>query len=224
MNQLINWENYPRLYCFPNECNCEIMHTGLIVQPSAVITSLPFIFIGIWGLKKAQTFEFKLLAWIYIFLGFSSIFLHSSMILISRFFDYGAIYLIMSWSLVYLYHKKTSHLNFFLWTIVIGSLMTSLLAIFKKYPVGIFNVWAIVTLIFSFARVQSFNLSHHQKKNLYISVFFLAIGGLCFMLDQWRLFCFHDYYLYGHSAWHVLVSVSLFYHYKFFEEIVQHHR
>lgn len=192
------------------------MQSGFIVQPSAVITSIPFILVGIWGLKKSRSFEFNLLSWIYIILGLSSIFLHSSMILISRFFDYGSIYAIMSWTLVYLYHSKTSKIKFIIWTVLITVLMTAMLGIFKRYPVGIFNVWAVITLVFSFARVQSFNLSHQQKHDLYWSVGLLAIGGACFMLDQWKLFCFHDIYLYGHSVWHVLVSISLVFHFKFF--------
>lgn len=223
MNQVFDWSRYPRLYCFPDKCNCEPMRMGaLIIQPTAVLSSIPFILIGIWAWLRCKEFEFKLLAACYVVLGFSSIFLHSSYILVSRYFDFGSIFAIMSWTLVYLYHSKTNHLKFFLWFLGVTAFMTSMLKIFPQQAIESFVVWAIVTIIFCFARVQSFQLNHQQKKDLYLSILFLVIGGASFQLDTMGYFCFPDWHLYGHSVWHLLVGISLIFHFRFFQQIHQH--
>jgi len=195
---------------------------ALIIQPTAVLSSIPFILIGIWAWFRCKEYEFKLLAACYVILGFSSIFLHSSYILVSRYFDFGSIFAIMSWTLVYLYHSRTNHFKFFLWFAGVTFLMTSMLRIFPQLAVEAFMVWAVVTIIFSFARVQSFQLNHQQKKDLYLSIIFLVIGGASFQLDTMGHFCFPDWHLYGHSVWHLLVGISLIFHFRFFQQIHQH--
>ncbi|WP_034732202.1 ceramidase domain-containing protein [Bacteriovorax sp. Seq25_V] len=215
----MNWNDFERLKCFPQNCNCEPMRfEHLILQPIAVLTSLPFIILGLFYIRSEKDFHLRVLLGLFIVLGFSSIFLHSSFILISNFFDFGSIFAIISWTLSYLYFKKKSNLTFFLTLIGLTILSTLGIYFFPHNPVGVFAGYFIPAVI-----AIGFKLNQHRptRKNIvrfFRAVLLIILGGACFILDRQKVFCYNNIYTHGHSIWHLLVAVALYEQYKFFKE------
>lgn len=217
---LTNWSSYDRLNCFPKNCNCEPMRYGeLILQPLAVITSIPYSLVGYLTLKKIPkggNSKLKILAWVFIFQGFASAFLHSSFVEFSRYMDWGAIFAIFSWLNALVIFKRRSLLAFILGWIALTFIPTYVLYVFKDQFILIFVSYLLFSMIFLRIHFKGHRQTKETKKNLLMALSFLIIGGICFLLDIKKVFCVEEAHLYGHSFWHILTALSMYQIFSYF--------
>lgn len=212
------WQEFERLKCLPDKCNCEPIHwQSWIMQPNAVITSIPFIGLGIYfSTKKETSFHFKTLSYLFILLGFSSMFLHSSLVHIATFCDFGSIFAIISWALSYLYLREKSKILFLSSILTLTIIATSGIYFFPLNPIPVFCGFFIpAVLLVAFYLIKN---KPRLKNSLKFSkaVIYTALGGLFFHLDQEKIFCFEKAHLFGHSLWHILVTFAMYEYYTFF--------
>ncbi len=221
MKELLKWSSYERLNCFPSKCNCEPMRIGeLVLQPLAVITSIPYSVVGYLTLRKLDKengdIKLKILAWVFIFQGFASAFLHSSFISYSRYMDWGAIFAIFSWLNALVIFKGKSLRSFLLAWLVLTFIPTYVLSMFKDQFIIIFLVYAGISMYFLRKHMIENNQTKQSMKYLKTALGLLLIGGLCFLMDLKRLFCVEEFHLYGHSFWHILTALSMYQIFNYF--------
>jgi len=214
LKELFKWSSYERLHCFPKKCNCEPMNFGeLILQPFAVLTSIPYSLIGFIALNKIkpqQSFHLKFLAWIFVFQGFASAFLHSSFISFSRYMDFGAIFGIFSWICCEVINEKMKRAKFISLWAILTIIPTVLISIYKENFVIVFVLFWAFTMTFLVKHYKSLSQNNYTKKSLLRSLLCLILGGICFLLDSKRHLCFEELHLYGHSLWHILTAIAMY--------------
>lgn len=213
------WDNYKRLSCFPQKCSCEPKHLdSIVIQPFATITSLPFIVLGIYFLKQKSNFHLKVLSSIFIILGFSSTFLHVSLLNVANYFDFGSIFAIFSWVISYLTTKKECHLKFILKILGLTLFSTSGLYFLPSHPAFIFAIYFLVLIFYLYKTFSKIELPKFQIERMIKAIAFVGIGGLCFIMDESRIYCFEHFFIYGHAIWHLFVVAAIYNQYLFFRD------
>ncbi|WP_198295388.1 ceramidase domain-containing protein [Bacteriovorax sp. DB6_IX] len=214
------WDQFERLHCFPKNCNCEPMRFGeLILQPMAVITSIPYSLVGFLALFKLRGTQFKrlqFLAWIYIFQGIASAFLHSSFISFSRYMDFGAIFSILAWIICNIKFPKEPMNKFLFKWFILAIVPTYLISVFKERFALIFAVYFLITVLISWNHYKEHPQNKQTIDYLLTGIIFVIVGGLCFILDRSRLMCFEQWHFYGHSLWHILTSLAMYQVFQYF--------
>jgi hypothetical protein len=191
----------------------------LILQPLAVITSIPYSLVGYLTLKKIPKdgdLKLKILAWVFIFQGFASAFLHSSFIEFSRYMDWGAIFAIFSWLNALVIFKNRSLFSFITGWLVLTFIPTYILSVFKDDFILIFVSYLLFTMIFLRIHYKDHQQTNQTKRNLLKALGLLVVGGICFLLDIKHIFCNQTYHLYGHSFWHILTALSMYQIFSYF--------
>lgn len=219
------WDNYKRIACFPEKCSCEPKHLdSFVIQPFATITSLPFIFLGVYFLRQRNSFELNILASIFIILGFSSIFLHISLLDLANYFDFGSIFAVFSWVISFFSTKKGEHKLFLFKIIMLTLISTSGLYFLPAHPAYIFVAYFIFLVYFLFKKLKDVVLPKYQVTRIYKAIALVAIGGACFVLDEARIYCFEHFYIYGHAIWHLFVTIALYFQFIFFKDYISQYK
>lgn len=206
---MILWDKFTRSQCFP-DCSCEIIRQeSWINQPLAFWSSLaylaPIYFLN-RGLPQKNQYT-RLFNLCLVVLALSSLFCHASFIRLSVAMDFAGIGLVIGFfPLVKLVRGKHLYLTFALFFA---------LQVIVNYELGKWPKISLSILIFLFALaevVQSFGKNFLRAKSLLISLLFLTVSFLMFLLDDQKIFfCDESGWLAGHTLWHYGTAASTFY-------------
>lgn len=209
------WAKYQRSMCYPDKCNCEpINMSSMIAQPAATYTNLPIILVGLYVLiKHLKHLRLAFLGFLIITTAIGSIFLHMSFTRIGQIADFGGILFIFGWVFFYYHVPK----KYFIWGYLLLMISGySLLYYFepaRKIFAFTMGTLSIGTLIYN-----EYKNDFYKNKYFIRSIIPFVIGVILFILDDARIYCPANIWVQGHAIWHILVSVSIYYIYKFFEE------
>lgn len=197
------WEQFQRSSCFPNSCPCESFSHSIFMQPTLVITSLPYILIGLYIMWRFN-WRIKALGLSFILTGLGSVLLHSSLTQIGQIADFSGIALIFLWVLLHITVKGNKRLFvlFIILSITIYALFINFIQI--RYYV----VFGIILLQAIFIPIKKPGFFYNHKRVSVVSVLFLALGFALFRMDINRVFCPEFALFQGHALWHLCVTVS----------------
>lgn len=177
------------------------MHENLFVlQPMAVISSLPYFFFGLYIFYRYREYTFSS---ILALTGISSAFMHASFNNLARTFDFLSIFLVSAWIFYQLQDRYKNKKKIFFFLVFVPSISLILL---PQHPFLITALTFIPTII----------ITYKNRANTYIrkSILTSTLACLCFYLDQHRLLCFDEIGLHGHSLWHLLSALSTYYYFR----------
>lgn len=197
------WEQFQRSSCYPNSCPCETFSDSIFMQPVLVITSLPYIFIGLFIMWKFR-WRIKALGLSLILTGLGSVLLHSSITHIGQIADFSGIALIFLWVLLHITIKGNKRLFFLFIFLSILIYFLFINYIETRYYV----VFGIIILQAIFIPIKKPGFFFNHKRVSVVSVVFLAVGFVLFRMDLNRVFCPEFALFQGHALWHLCVTVS----------------
>ena len=202
------WSSFTKPSCYP-ECNCEALRDALIVQPSATLSSLPLIFLGIWMISRSKSLDKRLLmqAICVMFLGIASTLAHASFTAWALHLDFFAILMYFSWNAIY-YSKIKFSLNWiFLW-LVLTFLVFGLTYLFEPYRIILcISYFALIFLLW----LQWLKKNTWVLKYFICAYFVMGLSALLFYLDEMKIWCPKDLsgWVFGHSLWHLGVCFAI---------------
>ena len=208
------WDQFSRLPCFPDNCGCEPLTQGFIIQPYNTLSNIFLIVLALFLLKKysKEKNHFFILGIILIYAGFSSAFLHLSYTYLGMILDFTGITAIMAWSL--LIFKIKSSKNLFLSVLFVLFLKTIAMLVWIDSRELIPFILAFI-IAYYFIIVRKFFVLFYKDTNFLISVMSLLIGVGLFIFDKNRIYCPEIKFFQGHTIWHVLVAIGIYNYYRF---------
>jgi hypothetical protein len=207
------WANFSRPTCYPSQCTCEGYYDGWIVQPSATITSIPCIILGIWILHKIKKSNPKLFLFgvSICILGISSILAHGTFTSLAFQFDFFSIILCSSYLLLYF-----AELNFNRWWIFKWITLTSIvyLVVYNFEPIRVYSCILYFLLVFLFW-IKWYRRYLHNGYWFILSYSSLILSLILFFLDETKIWCSNpDSWIQGHSIWHLGATFGIWAIYK----------
>lgn len=207
------WSNYSRPTCYPSKCTCEAYQDGWVIQPSATITSIPFLILGLWIMGKTRKQDLRLFIFgitIYI-IAIASLLAHGTFTSWAFYFDFFSIILCTSYLLLYFTDMK-----FNVWWIVkwltLSFLIFPIIYYFESIRVLTCIVYFFLVFILWIKWYYNYLHRGYWFSLAYTSFFFSIIF---FYLDESKLWCFNpDSWIQGHSIWHLGATVALWAMYK----------
>jgi len=197
------WDQFQRSSCFPNTCPCESFSDGFFMQPTLVITSLPYIFIGLFIMLKFN-WRIKALGLSFILTGLGSVLLHASLTEMGQIADFSGIALTFLWVLLHITIKGNKRL----FALFIFLSLGIYILFFNFIEVRYYVVFGIILLQLIFIPIKKPGFFFNHKRVSIVSVLFLAVGFVLFRMDMHRLFCPEFSLFQGHALWHMCVTVS----------------
>jgi len=196
-------------------CFCEEFSEG-INQPINSITSLVFVFVGLYLLIKNIHKENKILSVLFsislIITGLGSAYYHARFNMLGQTMDFLGIYMILiAGPIAVLNNKSTKYklLTFLLSSILIG-LFLMIIPEIRRY---VFLV-SVASLIF-FERKRFSN----QLRNALV-VF--VLGLTVWIVDNCLIYCSLLIFLNMHAWWHILTAVAAYLLFKHFNHVNNH--
>lgn len=204
---------------------------GYIAQPANTWSNLAYLVIALMIASELKKAKNKTVLWgfvpVYAFMGVTSAFYHASATFVGQFFDFGSIYLFAAFILfLALDRLKIFETKKLLWVLSgVTLLMFVLLWFLPVLRIYLFAGQIVVFLWVELGLTKSEKLkvkneesSNYKFVNLYLAlgIFFLAWGF--WWLDE--LYIWKDpatmHFVNGHTLWHVLTAVSLYFVYRFY--------
>jgi hypothetical protein len=193
-------------------CFCEEFSEG-INQPVNSLTSLVFVFVGLYLLIKAFQKENKLLPVLFsislIITGFGSAYYHAKFNIFGQTFDVLGMFLILMAGPIALSKNRSCRYKFvifFLSSLVIGVFLIISPDI-RRY---VFILSVGILLFFEKNRVTKY-----LKSGLLI----FALAMIIWITDNYRIYCNQSILLNMHSWWHILTALATLLLYKHFDFI-----
>ncbi len=206
------WSQYVRPACYP-KCNCETIRDEWVVQPSATLSSLPLILLGIWIVKKSWKLDPKLimLGINVIFLGIASTLAHGTFTAIALHLDFLGILFCLTWMGLYCSGLKFDRIWVGLW-ISLTALSFSITYLFENIRIFFCIIYFVIVFI---VWLKWYRRNNQVKKYFKYSYSILAISAFLFLLDEQRIWCSNpDGWFLGHSLWHLGVCLSLWFSFQ----------
>ena len=208
------WDKFKRVHCVENGCFCESVRQGIIAQPSASLSMLPVIFLGIYILLKEKRIFPKMLGISTLILGVGSLVFHATMTHLGATLDWLGMYLViltfLLWSLNE--YKKLSERQNIILLLTLGLFFTTISFFQMTWGREIFGGILLLTLLLN---IKSFK-KRKQKAKYYalgIITFFLAFG--LHQLDEKRIICSPNSLFQLHSFWHFFIALAIYFYYKY---------
>lgn len=210
--------------CLPHNCGCEMIHQGLIAQPSAFWSSLFYFLAGFFLLFQVRK-SFELYIWIGIttLLGLSSMFTHASFTNLAVTMDFSSIMLILCFHQIMKLSTELKISKGGLVLVFVSQYVTTLLMF--TY-LGFWLKVSICFILFCLAVhgiIKEVGLSFKKAYYLKGSFAFAIVGFFFFLVDEAGIFCNSESWIQGHGLWHFgsAVGIYLFGHWQFKERILE---
>lgn len=217
------WHSYAEKWGPSNIKWCEENICSIVSEPANTWSNLAYIFIFLSMLRvlrKNSSFEMYWLAGSMFFLGAFSFFYHMSNFYVSQLFDFIGMYMFLFWyfcmNLKHLKLVATKNMIMIYLSLVMFFTMITHVSYFMQ-----FKFQLLVVLVGAMICFSELLLYRKQPKNPSSFKFFyiglaLIIFAECFSFaDLLRLFCMpSNHFIQGHSIWHVLSAIGLFYTFK----------
>lgn len=182
---------------------CEEKICGFITNPINTFSNISYLIVG----NLIMEFDTKI-GLATIFLGLMSSMYHLSDTMFFRFMDIFSINILYSIIITNsLYNKKfIEDKNNFTITLIFNSSCLIFTNVFiDNY---IYYIYFIILTVIIFYIELSLN---KIKELVYTSFTILSLGFIFSMLDKHSILCDKDSYFQGHSLWHVLSSISIYF-------------
>ena len=164
------WNQFARSACFPDNCNCEVISEGFILQPFSVITSLPIIAVGIYMLYHSWKSRRSLVLGTLVTLtGIGSVLVHATFTKFGTYLDFSGIYLIFLW----IFCKSLEDKIKYPFIVFLGLSFSCLLLLFQHEELR-FYIGTVCGFLGIFGLLYSLNFSFQDKINSSIK-FALAV-------------------------------------------------
>jgi predicted membrane channel-forming protein YqfA (hemolysin III family) len=207
--------------CTQAGCFCERPLSTLPEQLVDSFSSLAFVFLGVWSLIPTRipivgTPERRLkplFGIIFVFIGASSFFYHSTLSFFGQFLDIFSMYtfgILLAIGALYRAGKMPGWL-----AIAVFTILNVLFAVIQyDFPdarrvlfVGLLIPGIILELT---PFVTGFSPRAPQVRFIYVGVATMLVAYLFWVLDQTKGFCSPTSWFQGHALWHVLTAVAAF--------------
>ncbi len=208
------WAQFPQGDCMPR-CGCEILGSGLIMQPLGFWSSLAYGICGIILYRRIQqhSLKLKIFVGLLFYLCVSSMFAHASYLKIALAMDFSSIIVLISffpaYSFLVLLKRTPGQIIFWL-----SAYVMSLVAIL--YFISGWPRITICLLIFLFALGDLFRERRNQLLGprsrsfwLFLSIMFLSFCA--FVVDTTHYICHPTGWIHGHEFWHCGTALGTYY-------------
>ncbi|MFQ5770269.1 MAG: ceramidase domain-containing protein [bacterium] len=224
----ISWSGWKLSTGFPDKTFCEEIRNGPIRQPLNTWSSVIFIPIGLWVVRRS--FLDKLAApqlspvrrhkrygliygWSLVVMGLGSWLFHASLTYVGHFIDVTGMYFLGGFLFTYGLSRKLRQ----------SATAFSLVYALVVFPLVFFqwfhpeaSRYAFGALIFSALCVE---IILHKSLSNWLFVGALVSLGLGFgiwILDERKLLCWPESCLQGHALWHILTAISTQFSYLYY--------
>ena len=198
--------------CYPNDCFCESLKQGVLMQPVNAISSLAYVFAGLWLLlkyPKLRKMPYAFFAFVFVLIGLSSFYYHAKFNLLGQVLDVGTMFLFV-FGMILIWHKRSVRQgNILLLYGVLAILVGVSVAVLVYFPLYRRILWGSVLLGVVFLEIR-YQFAKRGSLNSYFKqgLIILLIGALMWVLDRYRIICFPDSILQLHSIWHIATAIA----------------
>lgn len=210
MNQKSYWSQFTKPSCYPSHCNCEALTDSWIQQPSATISSLPLILLGLWIIYTSLRVDRKLICMgsSIVFLGLVSTAAHGTFTAFALHLDFLGILLCLSWVAIYCSGIPWEKNWIILW-LILTLICFWITYLFEGYRI----YFCIMYFLFVFILwIKWYKKNTLGKKDFVKAYSILAVSALLFYIDENKIWCTNPQsWLQGHTLWHIGVTCSLWY-------------
>lgn len=207
----------------PDNCFCEALHNGTVVQPANTWSSFGFVLIGLLVLgQSVEDFRLhktnlmtrqraypRLFGTALIIIGLGSAFYHASLTFVGQFFDVMGMYLIASF--IFLYnHSRLSPLTgrrFVMAYLLINAVLAVILIQYPTLRRYIFGLMILATLVPEY-RLRAKKMVVINSRFLHAAWGTLILAFVIWTLDISKILCNPNSWLQGHALWHLLGAVA----------------
>lgn len=224
----LEWRGWALTTGFPDKTFCEAIGDGTVRQPFNAWSSLFFIPIGLWVLRRSMLDELpsprlspvwrhKRYGLIYggalIVMGLGSWFFHASLTYIGHFVDVMGMYFLGGFLFTYGLSRKlrTSASAF---TLGYAAVVIPLVLLQWFQPE--LSRYAFATLILSALGIEVICHNSLRNKLFVLAMISLGFGFVVWMLDEKKLLCWPQSCLQGHAVWHMLTAISTQFSYLYY--------
>ncbi len=227
-----SWQGWRPDYCWPDECFCEALRPGPIVQPSNTYSSLGFVLLGLViatpalfvpqvtggpqkPIRSRRAYPVVYGAMLFV-LGIGTLLFHASLTFVWGWLDVQSMFFISSFILVYNANRLVSIssqqfvVTYLFLNVVLGAVATT------PYNRVVFGVILVAALVLEgIIRVR--RLSHARGAYFYLSLGMFAVAFVIWALDLNGVWCNESSWLQGHAVWHILTAAAcglLFLYYR----------
>src|SRR3989344_2908620 len=197
--------------CYPNNCFCESLHMGTILQPANMISSCAFVLASIFVAYKYRNSHGYIYAVILGLIGLGSAYYHTKLTFIGQTIDVAGMYFLVTFVLLAVLKQTRKH---FLAYFLIGNAVLILIMVSVPDLRRYIFAGLVLTLIIMFWKQNLLN------KYFWTSLLIMAVAFIIWTLDITSVWCYPDSILQGHAIWHILGAVSVVYLFKSIQPIL----
>jgi hypothetical protein len=198
------YDGLARSRCWP-DCSCEAYWSSWLLQPVSVITSLPYIALGLWILLREREVRLKLLGYCFLVAGLGSVAIHASYTRFGEILDFLGIALVSAWFLCLnvLGSRPAAFVRMF-WSLHAAVFAILILNTGWKYPlIYLLNSLWIAWIVFG-GRTKQNKPLELPLRQLILGLGPIALGFVLFQIDNRHLWCPEQTWIQGHNLWHLL--------------------
>ena len=201
--------------CLP-DCWCELPRINSFpVEPANSWSNIFFLIAAFFIYRNfgGEKLQSKIAIISLSFLGIGSFIFHSTLSYVGQVFDVVGMYVVVSFFILFhanYWETKSKAKHVFIW-VFLNSLLGTAIYAYPDTRRWIFSVMVVALLLLS---QKSFSKSEN-KRDFYLSLGFLLLGILCWTLDRYKVFCIPELWVNLHCFWHLFVSCSSYYYFKF---------
>lgn len=222
-----SWSGWRPSLCWPDNCFCEAVHSGLIRQPANTWSSFAFLWVGLLVIFPSSSLpgsnplnREKMYRRIYgvalILIGLGSAFLHASLTFVGQFFDVSGMNLLASFVLLYNLHRARPYSPriFLIAYLVINAILAWLLieySVLRRWLFAAVLLAGLVPVLW-----QPVEKPRMEKRWLLYALLAQFIAFVTWTLDLRKILCAPESLFQGHAVWHLLGALAAFFLYQFY--------
>lgn len=202
---------------------CEERLCAPVKEPSNTYSNAAYIIIGIYLVslcRKIPLSHLHLLGFFSILIGLMSGFYHATGSFVGEVFDYSSMYLLSIYFLSMNFRRLYNLNDRILWIMALFLLCLSIGSLVTWEVIGsfLFGLQVIFALIIEIYLSQTKNVRVSYRPLLGACGLFV-LAFLFWNLDRHRILCDpNNHILNGHSLWHIITALAIYFIYKFYSQ------
>lgn len=220
------WHEAAEIFGAPNLKWCEQTICHAISEPSNTWSNLAYIIIAVLiflSARKSRSQSIKWIPYAFLIMGVGSFFYHAANFYIAQIFDFVGMYFLVHWFIALNLMRAKLATPKKATIFYINFMILNVLALHIMYLVNIkFQVLiAIAGVLVVATEWAARKKGSLPRKNywLVIGVLVIVVGEVFSLLDLSRTWCDPtNHFVQGHSIWHILSAIGLFFAYKHYEQ------
>jgi hypothetical protein len=201
---------------------CESNLCSIITQPANALSSIIYVFIGIFLFLKYKKEDIRkdlvIIPFVAILLGITSFLYHASYSFNLQIFDLLSMFLLSSYLIVANLKRMKLIRGFYFNFLILFLIQASLFLIIKSKSGAV--IFGIAIIFSIFLEIKLFSKEKSTKYLFYLLALATLVSAFIFwILDYSQIICNPDNHLInGHSLWHIINSLSIIFIYKFYKQ------